>query len=629
MESLKGGADETGRLENEVDETGEPKKMVRQRKRHIINKLRVQMEFYFSSSNLSKDRFMAGLLRNSPYIDLEIFFKFNRIRTLTDDLNLLKKAVEKSPLLELSVDGLKVKRVQEAEMKENEVLCTIYVENVPSHVDHEWVYELFSQYGTIDYISFPRFKNTGRPKGFAFVEFQNPEMADKALEAFGAIGCTISPDMEPSQLQSICTNDNFGVQPENPLGSEACTKGHHVQSRESCESEEQFEEKDLLGDGKTNNEKQKRKEESIENSKKVKLEDCEFGSEKTDGENVKAKKKKLKVDSEITEAPIANEFATECDKKVDECGDLGEKAKGDKETKKRKMKTESDLENAIKRMRKEVDEAKAVTDDNCTESSESLNKRSADENGKEKKLKKQKVKADTTNTSAEEEIMAVEETPSAKVKRKKKKKRKRSKREKAEALEGTVLKVMSKQQWTRVRNRYLNMQKANMGSLKFDLKKRRYPQRMEYENYPTERSVKKGPKFTPDAVIKISFEEPPQDPKKLQEAIKEGGGGGVAYVETSAVEKDVYVRFISADSAAAYIKAGLWSRMMLLSGEEEKEYWNHCASSWLEQRNKKNKNMRDTSHEYPNKIRGREKLLQKAVREAQSNKPSSHVVFEG
>jgi La-related protein 7 len=40
----------------------EPKKY-RQRKKHLYNSIRDQLEFYFSDSNLSKDRFMNEALK--------------------------------------------------------------------------------------------------------------------------------------------------------------------------------------------------------------------------------------------------------------------------------------------------------------------------------------------------------------------------------------------------------------------------------------------------------------------------------------------------------------------------------------------------------------------------------------
>lgn len=46
-------------------DTGKSLKRYRQRKRHKFNAIRSQMEFYFSQSNLSKDKYLQKLLSQS------------------------------------------------------------------------------------------------------------------------------------------------------------------------------------------------------------------------------------------------------------------------------------------------------------------------------------------------------------------------------------------------------------------------------------------------------------------------------------------------------------------------------------------------------------------------------------
>ncbi|XP_066975578.1 la-related protein 7 [Macrobrachium rosenbergii] len=619
----------------EMEDTEEDsKKGARHRKKHIINKLRVQMEFYFSAANLSKDKFMNELLEKSPYIDLDIFFRFNRIRSFTDDINLLKKAIEKSPILELSGDGSKVKRSVPVSKKENETLCTIYVENIPSHVDHEWVHEVFAKYGTIDYISFPRFRSTGRPKGFAFVEFETPEMANIALKCFGAVGCKIPVNTEPSKLQSICTHEKAGADDSNQMESGVQPGFGGVKESENgtvsgiavmMEGTDDSSSKEI--------EYKKIIEENI--SGKRKREKTEGNEEEKDDVDSIAVSKKAKTESSES-SDLASSYAgnnisedkdvpSSCETKVEEKA-LGVVEKTEDCGKKVGI---SEIENVIHEVRKSV-EAVKEPEEHGTEGKNACSpqvKRPLDE-GNCDKSKKQKVIAEDnfppSNHSDKKQNMSVEESVPSKTKAKKKK-RKRNRKEKGECLGGISLKVMSKQEWTRLRNEYLNMQKRYMETLKWDLQKRKYVPAD--EDRPTRVQSKGMPKFIPNVVIKISFEEPPQDPKKLHDAIREGGGGGVAYVETSAVEKDVYVRFTSSEAASAYLKAGLWSRMILLSGEEEKMYWNHCIDSWMMRRGK-NRRMKGTNNDIPSELRGREKLLQKALREARSDKPVCHKVFE-
>ena len=53
---------------------------------------------------------------------------------------------------------------------------------MPSNVDHDWIKRIFSRCGTVSYISIPRYKSTGDPKTFAFVEFETVEGAKKACQ---------------------------------------------------------------------------------------------------------------------------------------------------------------------------------------------------------------------------------------------------------------------------------------------------------------------------------------------------------------------------------------------------------------------------------------------------------------
>ncbi|UYV72511.1 hypothetical protein LAZ67_9003466, partial [Cordylochernes scorpioides] len=105
----------------EVTEEAEKKeqKKLRKRKRKLYKNLReqvnvvrgcvcVQMEFYFSDANLSKDRFLSQIIKDKK-------------------------------------DGY---------------------------------------FGTVEYVSIPRYKKNNKIKGFAFVEFDNPESAKKALDYF-------------------------------------------------------------------------------------------------------------------------------------------------------------------------------------------------------------------------------------------------------------------------------------------------------------------------------------------------------------------------------------------------------------------------------------------------------------
>ena len=58
--------------------------------------------------------------------------------------------------------------------------CLPPQEYLPSHATHMWVKQIFSQCGKVAYVSLPTYKTSKQIKGFAFVEFEKPEEAERA-----------------------------------------------------------------------------------------------------------------------------------------------------------------------------------------------------------------------------------------------------------------------------------------------------------------------------------------------------------------------------------------------------------------------------------------------------------------
>jgi RNA recognition motif-containing protein len=61
----------------------------------------------------------------------------------------------------------------------------LYVGNFPYTVDEAQLRSLFSSYGEISEIAMIKDRDTGQPKGFAFVTFASQQAAEKALEQNG------------------------------------------------------------------------------------------------------------------------------------------------------------------------------------------------------------------------------------------------------------------------------------------------------------------------------------------------------------------------------------------------------------------------------------------------------------
>jgi RNA recognition motif-containing protein len=61
----------------------------------------------------------------------------------------------------------------------------LYVGNLPYTVDDAQLRDLFSKHGEIDELALIMDRDTGRPKGFAFVTFATQQAAEQALAENG------------------------------------------------------------------------------------------------------------------------------------------------------------------------------------------------------------------------------------------------------------------------------------------------------------------------------------------------------------------------------------------------------------------------------------------------------------
>lgn len=59
----------------------------------------------------------------------------------------------------------------------------LYVGNLPYSTSAEELNELFGQYGTVESVNIITDRDTGRSKGFGFVEMDTPESAKAAMDA--------------------------------------------------------------------------------------------------------------------------------------------------------------------------------------------------------------------------------------------------------------------------------------------------------------------------------------------------------------------------------------------------------------------------------------------------------------
>lgn len=60
---------------------------------------------------------------------------------------------------------------------------SIYVGNLSYTAKEEDLEQVFGEYGKVKHITLPTDRETGRPRGFAFVEMEDDAAEDKAIEA--------------------------------------------------------------------------------------------------------------------------------------------------------------------------------------------------------------------------------------------------------------------------------------------------------------------------------------------------------------------------------------------------------------------------------------------------------------
>jgi RNA recognition motif-containing protein len=59
---------------------------------------------------------------------------------------------------------------------------SIYVGNLSFDATQDQITEVFAEYGTVSRVSMPTDRETGRPRGFAFVEMENEAQENAAID---------------------------------------------------------------------------------------------------------------------------------------------------------------------------------------------------------------------------------------------------------------------------------------------------------------------------------------------------------------------------------------------------------------------------------------------------------------
>ncbi|XP_069123567.1 la-related protein 7-like isoform X2 [Argopecten irradians] len=600
-------------------------KKPRKRMKSLYNSIRDQIEFYFSDSNLHRDRFMKKVITESGdgYIDISVFLNFNKVKALTSDTDALQKALKSSKKLQVSEDGQKVKRISPLQEPKQIDERTVYVECLPHHVDHVWVKRMFSTCGEVLYVSIPRYKTTGDPKGFAFVEFETVEAAKKACEEL----------------------NNPPVEADGQPGKFPKTRKQLLQLQRKLGPKEEME---VLESGALACENKDSKDKSMESptkqSKRQKRRRRQTSESSVDGAELSPMKRRktVSIESESkTETNVTGDNSDETcktktteDRKLSDSGESKSSKSKDKDVqseeeengkpkKKRKSKSHgdassSDIEANISAEKSDASKRK-VSEGQGQLSDSSVSeprKRKADEESSSDDVKKRKV---------EEASLTHEKTSPKKVKISSAKKRKRKKK-KQKAKDVPELRVISKKEWLELRNEYLALQKKSMTNLKKTLSKIRKDDDQSNQKASDKTSTEKPAKdaqqerpkveFVPDTIVRVKSPHP-FTRRQLKEYF--GEDGGVVYVDVVDGGSCGYIRFKDSESAKKATNAQPEAyTFSLVQGEDESSYWNKLQSDREAKLSNKNK---------PKK-RGTQKLAEKVQKINKENVQRKHIVFD-
>ncbi|XP_026524494.1 la-related protein 7 isoform X1 [Notechis scutatus] len=568
-----------------TEQRKEREKKKRSRVKQVLSDIAKQVDFWFGDVNLHKDKFLREQIEKSRdgYVDISLLISFNKMKKLTTDRKLIARAVKSSSVVELDLEGIRIRRRQPLGDEPKDVDGrTVYVELLPKNVNHGWIERVFGKCGNVVYVSIPRYKTSKDPKGFAFVEFETKEQAEKAIEFLNnpPEDAPRKPGMFPKTIKNkavptLPTSDSTVVEKKKKKKKKSKTKKENNQSNTGA--------KDVYMTSSTEYTKSHR---TISESSETDLSEIQRHS---------SKKEKKKLD------------------KTQSSG-LGETRSG-----KRKRNRSDDGEMSVVKVKK---------------ISQKDNVHSAKEHSAGLEDSKE------ISTEEEREIGDKKETSLSKSKRKHKKKHKERHKMGEEVI---PLRVLSKNEWMQLKQEYLTLQKASMSSLKKAMTKANTVPlgTMEIDVCPADDSATRngkcisnndlapaekihpmGPQFESGVIVKILGTDPLPGRKHIKDMLTTLAD--VAYVDLLEGDTECHVRVKTPGDAQLLINShkdlqtkNNW-KLEILTGDHEQRYWQKI----LVDRQAKLNQPRE-------KKRGTEKLIAKAekMRLLKTQEISKHIRF--
>uniref|UniRef100_A0A8D0CG16 La-related protein 7 n=1 Tax=Salvator merianae TaxID=96440 RepID=A0A8D0CG16_SALMN len=572
---------ENVRSKETTEQRKEREKKKRSRVKQVLSDIAKQVDFWFGDVNLHKDKFLREQIEKSRdgYVDLSLLVSFNKMKKLTTDRKLIARAVKNSSVVELDLEGIRIRRRQPLGEQPKDVdRRTVYVELLPKNVNHSWIERVFGKCGNVVYISIPRYKTTGDPKGFAFVEFETKEQAEKAIEFLNN-----PPEDAPRKPGMFPKTVKNKIVPTLPPKEKKKKKKKKSKTKKENNQQSTAERKDLNVVANMENTGRSKRHRTVSESSETEASEVQSQS---------SKKEKKKLD------------------KTEGSGS-GESRPG-----KRKRSHSEGAEISIVKAKKIFQK-----DDVYSAKEESAE---GPEDFKE------------ISTEEERECGDKKDTSLSKSKRKHKKKHKERHKMGEEVI---PLRVLSKNEWMQLKQEYLSLQKASMSSLKKAMAQINTvaagemetdaclpSQPAKWKNEDASAHAEKvhtmGPQFESGVIVKIVSAEPLSGRKHIKDALTPLAN--VAYVDLLEGDTECHVRLKTPEDAQALIKSqkklqtkNNW-KLEILSGDHEQRYWQKILVDRLAKLNQPRE-----------KKRGTEKLIAKAekMRLAKTQEMTKHIRF--
>ncbi|KAM6077164.1 la-related protein 7 [Chlamydotis macqueenii] len=570
------------REEESTEHKKEREKKKRSRVKQVLADIAKQVDFWFGDVNLHKDRFLREQIEKSRdgYVDISLLVSFNKMKKLTTDGKLIARAVKSSSVVELDLEGTRIRRRQPLGEQPKDVDSrTVYVELLPKNVNHSWIERVFGKCGNVVYISIPRYKTTGDPKGFAFVEFETKEQAEKAIEFLNN-----PPEEAPRKP---------GIFPKT-------VKNKPVPGLNTSNSS-------------VNNTEEKKKKKK----KKSKM-------KKESSVQAAVETKESNTDTKTEQVPKAKRHRTSS-----ECSEM-EGTETHRQPSKREKRKWDRTESSEVPWESRLGKRKRTSSGECETSTPKVKKTVQKDEVCPVKEETTEAPKDSKEVSAEDD-KDKKDTSLSKSKRKHKKKHKERHKMGEEVI---PLRVLSKTEWMDLKQEYLTLQKASMASLKKTMAQIKAETTAEMEtqsendkstredSVPAGKAHTMGPQFVSGVIVKIISTEPLPGRKQIKDAL--AALAGVAYVDMLEGDTECHVRFQTPEDAQVVMKShkeiqikNNW-KFEVLTGDHEQRYWQKI----LVDRQAKLNQPRE-------KKRGTEKLIAKAerMRLERTQRKSQHIRF--